>query len=68
MFTVTKTQHITSDLTGTELNGDAVKVTIRYQDRERGVITLDAAESEVQHLIDAGRHQNAPGRKKQVTA
>jgi len=65
-FTVTKTQHITSDLTGTELNGDAVKVTIRYQDRSRGVITLDAAEGEVANLIAVGRHQNAPGRKKQT--
>lgn len=64
-FKVEKIQHFTSDLTGQELNGDAVRITIRYQDSSRGLVTLDAAEAEVEHLIAVGRHQNAPGRKKQ---
>ena len=65
-FTITKTEHFTSDLSGTELNGDAVRVTIRFQDKSRGMVVLDASESEVQELIAAGKHQNTPGRKKQT--
>jgi hypothetical protein len=66
MATITDIRHV-SDLTGQELNGDSVQVTIKFSDTSRGRVVLDAAETEVQELISKGKWMKALGRPK-VTA
>ena len=47
---------IRSDLSGEVIpEGEAVTITIRFEDRERSRVELDGSEREVQELIAKGR-------------
>jgi hypothetical protein len=47
---------VRSDLSGDEIPEDeAVTITIRFADRSRNKVELDATESEVQDLLQRGR-------------
>lgn len=55
---------LVSDLNGEEIaDGEEVAVTLTFANRNKGVVRLDVAASEVEQLINAGRPQKRRGRK-----
>lgn len=54
---------VVSDISGQEIqNGEGARVTIAYDDRRRGAITLDVRADEVQDLASKGTAVKRRGR------